>query len=593
MSLAHRQGEWARLLVASLADAGIRDAVVSPGSRSTPFVVAAVRHPRLRCHDIIDERAAAYFALGQARLSGRPSLVICTSGTAAANYLPAVAEAGAGHTPLVVLTADRPVELAACGANQTLDQLKLYGGHARAFFDLGAPEAGERALRALRRTAAQAVWTSLYPTPGAVHLNARAGKPLEPEAARPEEASLTAAVDSLLARPIPRPSIPRRLPRDADLDELARLCRHCERGLIVCGPAPVDQGAERERIAELGRRSGFPVLAEAASQVRFGVAREAAGAVFVDAFDTLLHGDGFRAARPPELILQLGRTPTSGVWGRYPSEHPGAAHWVIAPWGWNDAQSTAARLLFADLGETLDGLLERLEPPTSESGWTAGFRAAEMAAWREAEAVLGEADELSEGAVARAVVAALPEAAVLVLGNSLPIRQVDTWCRGGSRRLAVASQRGASGIDGVVAGAAGAAGVGRRPTVLLVGDVSFLHDATGLAAARHAAAPLVIVVVNNRGGRIFEQLPLAAHPAGQGEVLEHWTTPHDCDLSHAAALHGLPFTRAGSAAELRAALAEGLGRQGCSVVEAAVPAHGAAQQNRRLWRRVAAAVEAL
>ncbi len=311
MALANLQAEWARLLIDSFAAAGVRDVVISPGSRSTPLVLAAVGHPNLRCRDIVDERSAAFFALGQGRVTGCPTLLLPTSGTAGANYFPAVIEASASHVPLVVLTADRPVELAACGANQTIDQLKLFGDHVREFFDLGAAEAAPRALRALRRTVAQAVFASRYPRPGAVHFNARLRKPLEPASAdSAEERALASAVDALVNRPAPRPAAPLRLPDGSQVDDLANACRLTEHGLIVCGPAALAQAGARSLIAELGRRTGFPVLREAASQVRFAPELASDDVIAVDGFDTLLKSERFRAGVVPELIIQIGPCPT-------------------------------------------------------------------------------------------------------------------------------------------------------------------------------------------------------------------------------------------------------------------------------------------
>ncbi|HRI55183.1 MAG TPA: 2-succinyl-5-enolpyruvyl-6-hydroxy-3-cyclohexene-1-carboxylic-acid synthase, partial [Pseudomonadota bacterium] len=238
MSEANLLAEWARLLLGSLAAAGVREVVVSPGARSTPFVCAAHAEPQLRCWDVIDERAAAFFALGQARVTGRPSLLICTSGTAGAHYLPAVIEAGAAHLPLLVLTADRPFELQDCGAPQTIDQIKLLGGHARRFFELGMPDPSDLSLRALRRLAAQAVLTTTWPTPGAVHLNARARKPLEPQSVHTsDEVALRARVDELLQAPLLRAYPPRAVPAPAGVAAAAQLCRSARRGLIICGPA--------------------------------------------------------------------------------------------------------------------------------------------------------------------------------------------------------------------------------------------------------------------------------------------------------------------------------------------------------------------
>ncbi len=590
--IANLQTEWARLLIDSLAAAGVREAVISPGSRSTPLVLAAAKHPKLRCHDIVDERSAAYFALGQGRATGRPTLLLPTSGTAVANYFPAVIEASASEVPLLVLSADRPVELTACGANQTIDQLKLYGDHSRAFFDLATPESSSRALRAVRRTVAQAVFASRYPLPGAVHLNARVRKPLEPAAAEtPEERALVAAVDALIEGPMPRPRLPVKLPDTADIAELADACRKSERGLIVCGPAALAQAGVRSLVAELARRTGYPVLRDAASQFRFAPELVAEGVVAVDGFDAILKSR-FRP-RATQLILQIGRGPTSGAWARYLAEHAGCRHWVLGVGSWQDAQSTATDLLFADLEGSLARLTTRL--PAAGRGvtsWSSRWRGLEEKAQRAVDEELDAAKSLTEGGVARALVQALPSGSLLALGNSLPIRQVDVFCPGGSesRDLRVLSQRGASGIDGVTSGALGAASVWRHRVALLIGDLSFLHDLTALQAARHVMVPVVIVVVQNQGGRIFEQLPLAGHPSAAGEIFEHWTTPHSCDLAAAVAAHGVAFERCEQPAELEAAIEAGLGRPGVTVIEAVVPVHGAAEQSQRLRQRVEAAL---
>jgi 2-succinyl-5-enolpyruvyl-6-hydroxy-3-cyclohexene-1-carboxylate synthase len=576
------QTEWARLLIGSFADAGVRHVVLSPGSRSTPFVLAAARHPALTCYDVVDERSAAFFALGLARGTERPALLICTSGTAGANYLPAVIEARMSYVPLLVLTADRPLDLVGCGANQTIDQTKLYGDHVRRFFDLGSGDASPRSLRALRRTVAQAVAASLHPEPGAVHLNARAKKPLEPrEAATEDERRLRDEVDALLDRPIAAASAPRLVPDPGVLDGLAAACREKARGLIVAGPAPLSQAGDAEAVFELAARTGFPVLADAASQLRYrGPRRE--DVLFVDGFGFLLADAAFRERHAPELVLQIGRAPTAAGWEKYLEDNLGCEHWLIGPQGWNDPQSTATHRLAADVGAVVAGLVRRLHGRASKSSWLESFREAEERQQQRIDGELDGEDVLSEGGVAREVVERLPKGALLVVGNSLPIREVDLYGRGGRADALVASQRGASGIDGVTSGAFGAAVAAGRPSVLLLGDVSFLHDLSGLAAARHVTVPFALVVVQNRGGRIFEMLPLAAHPEASGGVFDHWLTPHDHDFSHAAALFGLAFVRVGTRQSLREALEKALASQGVTVVEAVVPPHGAVEQNRRL-----------
>ena len=592
MTPGNLQAEWARLLIASFADAGVSDVVISPGSRSTPLVLAAASHKGLRLFDIVDERSAAFFALGQARVTARPTLLIPTSGTAGANYFPAVVEAGASQTPLLVLTADRPVELAACGANQTIDQVKLFGDHVRQFFDLGTPDAAPRALRALRRLAAQAVFASRWPCPGAVHLNARLRKPLEPgAAASDEERQLAEQVDELLRRPAPRPVAPRCMPEPAVIEELAKACRSRQRGLIVCGPAPTSRAGQRSLIAELARRTGYPVLREAASQVRFCAELNGDDVLTVDSFDVLLSHQRFRETVSPQLILQIGGFPISGHWARYLADHAGCQHWALGCEVWTDAESTATHLVFADLDLILARLTTRLPARAGESEWSAQWRSAEVAARGAIDQELAAAsDRLSEGGVARAVATALPAGTLLALGNSLPIREMNTYGLATGSDFRVWSQRGASGIDGVLSGVLGSASLWRHRVALVVGDLSFLHDLSGLHAARHVGIPVVIVVVQNHGGRIFERLPLACHSAAGDSTFEHWTTPHDLELSPAAELYGLAYEKVEQPDELEAALAEGFRRPGVTVIEAIVPPHGAAEQSQRLASRIDAAL---
>ncbi len=582
---------WAEALLAAFAAAGVQDVVISPGSRSTPFVLAASRQPGLRCHDIIDERSAAYFALGQARLSDRPTLLLCTSGTAVANYLPAVVEAAMAYVPLLVLSADRPVELVDCGANQTIDQLKIFGNQTRDFIDLGSVDTSQRALRALRRRIAQAVFTASYPTPGAVHLNARAKKPLQPG-----ESALPPTGPPPPASTQAQPRLPLVQPWGEDLEALAERLHERERVLLVLGPAAVTQRQAGPELFELVERSGCIVFADPASQWRFGPRPD----TVIDTYDCLLHSAGFRRRWRPELILQLGRVPTSGAFERYLEELADVEHWVLAAHGWNDPQSTADHLLFGDLLPTLKALHQRF-PAASErdDAWVRAWQEADHLARQvidaelQEEAALPGGGPLSEGQVACWAVAALPSDGLLVLGNSLPIREVDIYCPGGLKRLSVASQRGTSGIDGVVSGALGAASMHAAPALLLVGDISFLHDLSGLAAAHLVTTPLVVLVVQNQGGRIFEQLPVRGHlwpdvgvDGVDASAMRHWSTPHALRLAPAAALFGLPFRRVEALHALTDALAAAWQHSGVSIVEAVVPPHGAAEQTQRLREQV-------
>jgi 2-succinyl-5-enolpyruvyl-6-hydroxy-3-cyclohexene-1-carboxylate synthase len=576
--------EWAWLLFRSFADAGVRDVVISPGSRSTPLVVAAVREPRLRCHNVIDERAAAFFALGQARVSDRPSLLLCTSGTAAAHYFPAILEARASFVPMLVLTADRPTELQDCAASQTMDQVKLFGQGVRSFFDLGMPDASEGAMRALRRVAAQAMFATTWPVPGAVHLNARMRKPLEPAMARtPGGEALAQRVRAIGAEAITTPAPPGLLPDAAAVRRIAELCHRTHRGLIACGPAPVRHAADREVVFELARVTGFPIACDVTSQLRFAPTPD--GVLPCDAFDEFVASASFRMGPLPDLLIQIGAPPVSASWEQL-TTHSSSPRVVIAEHGWQDPQSRAAALLFGRPGAIVSAVVDVLRtmvPPRDEPrAWRERIAAANAIVGRVIDEVLATSAHWTEGHVSRVVASALPRGSALMLGNSLAVRVVNQFCAQGACEATVLSQRGIAGIDGLIAGAAGAASQGRVPLTLLLGDVSLLHDLTSLAVARRAHVPLVIVVLQNQGGRIFEQLPLATVPHLEPEIIEHAVTPHDTALEHAGALFGVKWKRVETEEELRAALASAYEVQGCTVIEAHVAAHAAARQNERL-----------
>jgi len=577
--------EWARLLLASFADAGVRDVVISPGSRSTPFVVAAVRESRLRCHTIIDERAAAFFALGKARVDHIPALLLCTSGTAAAHYLPAIIEANATFVPLLVLTADRPSELSECAAPQTIDQVKLFGQNVRAFFELGNPDASELSLRALRRMAIQSVTTAHAPLPGAVHLNARARKPLEPVTTLAND--LAEAARRIAAQPM-RVSLPRVAPAE-NLEGVAAAIREAKSGILLCGPAPMSQARDREAIHAFARATRFPIAPEATSQLRFAAssATDYDGVHVLDTLEPLLK---LGRVSPPDLVVQIGRPPTSTGWERLLPKVK--TRIVLARYGWNDPDSSASHLVFGDLGANLRALAQDRRDGAM-SPWAESL----IVANEKARSLLPDDEELlSEGQVARTVVQSAPRGSCLMLGNSLAVRLVDTFAPHASNELlGVLSQRGASGIDGLVAGAAGSASVSSTPITLLLGDVSLLHDLTSLAIAKESShiVPIVIVVVQNNGGRIFEQLPLATAPDIEQEILDRTITPHTFDFRAAATMFDISYARIDTRiGDLRDALRKSYDRgHGCTLIEVVVPPHGARIEQQKLAERIAAAIE--
>ena len=550
---------WAAQLARTLADAGIATCVVSPGSRSTPLVAALAREPRLDLPSIIDERAAAFFALGEARATGRPVALVCTSGTAAAHYLPAIVEASLAGVPLVAITADRPPELQHCGASQTVDQVKLYGGFVRGAFDLGAPVADALAFRAVHATLAQAIALARGPLPGPVHINVPLRKPLEPAAPSTE---LEHALAKLVAAPITAVVAPPRLLADAGaLDALARSIAAEPCGAIVVGAMPVAFGAAREIVAALAERTGYPVIAEVGSQVR--------------SHSTIHHFDLIAAqAHAPRLVIQLGAEPVGAAWPAWLAASS-AARWVLAE-TWSDP-AASARVVIGDVAMSLRDLGARLAP----DGGTAHRRDATVdykASWhaldRRAAAAIAMALEThptSETAAIRAAIGAAGDA-TLQIGNSLPIRVVE-HAIGDAGARAVITQRGTAGIDGLVASAGGATRAG-KPVLLVLGDVSFAHDVGGLLAARRSRAPLAILVVDNGGGQIFSGLPVAHAQLGAA-FATHFTTAPELDPVAVAHAFGARGVLARSPGAVATAVAAALATPGATIIHAPVSASGA------------------
>jgi 2-succinyl-5-enolpyruvyl-6-hydroxy-3-cyclohexene-1-carboxylate synthase len=577
---------WCRLFARGLAASGVREVVISPGSRSTPMVLGVDAEPGLRKHTIIDERAAAFFALGIARLTGAPVALLCTSGTAGAHYFPAVIEASQSRVPLVVITADRPWETYDCAASQTIDQVKLFGDHVRHYAELGLPDA--EALPAVMRVAAQAVQAALAPTPGPVHVNARFRKPLEPvDAPRPEPHE--AEVERLLRAGPPACFPPQTAPSPEGIAALTDLLRRHPRGLIVAGPAATGQIAARSALSQLSQRLGFPLCAETTSQLRHG----APGPFEIPSFDLLFRHRAFLAAHAPTLVLEFGMPPVAGAYASWLASRPAVARAVIAPHGWNDPHGDATMLLWAEPRQLAR---ELLQGPLR--GWSRSL--ALVPSWVVAQHEIDRAreedlaiDPLSEPAIARLVASRLPEQGALLIGNSGPIRDLDQHGGALAEGVRVIHQRGAAGIDGWIASAAGVRAAHDGPVALFLGDIALLHDVGSLALAAEARRPLVIVVTNNDGGRIFEQLPLARRPEVAGAFEQHFLTPHHRSFGAAAAAWGLGYEQVRTREELSAALTRGFAHPGATIIEATIDPVAAAARRQALGRAIDARLGAI
>jgi 2-succinyl-5-enolpyruvyl-6-hydroxy-3-cyclohexene-1-carboxylate synthase len=531
---------FATVFADELVRCGLRDTVIAPGSRSAPLAIALfdLAASGLRLHVRIDERSAAFLALGLAKAGRRPVAVLCTSGTAAASFHPAAIEADESGVPLLLLTADRPPELRGTSANQTIDQVKLYGGVVRWFCDVGVPEARAQMTGYWRSVACRA-WAHASGAaggyPGPVHLNMPLREPLVPglpdDGRGPDQGwpeplegrEGGAPWTSFAVADSGRPVSPR---RDGPAPAWTLDLPWTQRGVVVCGDGDYDT----EPLLRLAERAGWPVLAEPSSGARRGPNA-------LRGYVGLLGSPAFAAAHRPDLIVSAGRPglsrPQLALLRGGQGAGPPARHVVIAqgPGSWADPARTATDVA----GQV------RLSGRVRYGEWLENWQRADAAASRAADDLLDGLTAPSEPRLARDLAAALPDGALLWVASSLPIRDLDQHMapRGGLRILA---SRGASGIDGLVSSAIGAAlahaSGGGGPAFALLGDLAFLHDAPGLVLGPAEPRPdLCLIVVNNDGGGIFSTLEPAAV---DGAFERLFGTPHGAGLEHYARAAGIP-----------------------------------------------------
>jgi 2-succinyl-5-enolpyruvyl-6-hydroxy-3-cyclohexene-1-carboxylate synthase len=573
-----------RAFVDELARCGMRMACTSPGSRCAPLVLTLARERRIECHSHIDERCAGFFALGAAKASGMPVAVACTSGTAAAELLPAAIEAREARVPLLLLTADRPPELRGNGAGQAIDQLKIFGDAAKWFFEVGTHDATPERLRWIRTLACRAYWTAREGRPGVVHLNFPLREPLVTDEALPADET---------GRAGGRPYV-RRAPTPAVGEtRLGELVAESRRGVVVAG--------RHERETPLGIAAaafcetiGWPLLADPLSRARRGAAA-------IAHYDALLRDEAFAASHRPDFVLRVGDLPVSKPLRTWLAGLGDIRQVALDPEGvWQDPASVLSDSLalepaaaFTELTASIalpnqpasgDGRDDPERPPLhpADPDWAASWRSADE---RAAEAILRvlDGDGLDEPSLAAELGVLLSEEATLFVASSMPVRDIETFWPARADPPRVLCNRGANGIDGTVSSAFGAAAAGNGPVVLLIGDVALAHDSGGLLAATRLGLKLTIVLLDNDGGGIFDFLPVSraemareddrepraaanarAEPsAGDRDDVytRHVATPTGLDFGQVAALYGFAHEPVDTLPALRTALERALAPQ--------------------------------
>jgi 2-succinyl-5-enolpyruvyl-6-hydroxy-3-cyclohexene-1-carboxylate synthase len=536
---------WARLIVEELVRCGTETFFVAPGSRSTPLVLAVARHPEAQAVVHYDERGSAFAALGYARATAddgsRPAAWITTSGTAVANGLPAVVEAGTDAVPMLLLTTDRPPERRDTASNQTIDQPDIFGDYARWQFDLPAPTPAIDA-RAVLTTVDQAAYRARRPPAGPVHLNCMFRKPLQPD---PSEARLsfeqhTPARWHESNAPLTRYELPQLA---VDVGDVAGELQEAERGLIVAGRLASRRQADA--VSTLAEALGWPVLADVGSHLRLGSARHRPP--IIGCYDQLLASEAFAERHRPDAVLHVGGRFVSKRLRLFLAKSRPPTYVLATDTPFRvDPEHQVTRRVETDPAAFCDALAGVVLAPENND-WLESWQSADRRADERIDTFL-EDNALSEPRVLRLVTRHLPEEHGLVLASSMPVRDADRYAATGGPAALSSSNRGASGIDGTVATAAGFARGLRQPATLVIGDLALLHDLNSLMLLRRVESPVTVVVLNNRGGGIFSFLPIAEHE----DVFEpFFGTPHDAGFEHAAAQFDLTYHRPDSSSAFR------------------------------------------
>jgi 2-succinyl-5-enolpyruvyl-6-hydroxy-3-cyclohexene-1-carboxylate synthase len=561
-----------RAFVDELARCGVREACTCPGSRSAPLVLSLAREPRIRATSHLDERGAGFFALGVAKATGVPAALACTSGTAAANFAPAVIEAHEARVPLLVLTADRPPELRELGAGQTIDQVKLYGSAAKWFLEVDSHAATPERLRWLRQLACRAFWTAVDGRPGPVHLNFSLREPLVLDGPLPDDDGGRAGGRPWVTRPRVAGA-----PGDQLVDGLRAELEARPHTVLVAGRSERDP-ALGPALAAFAERAAIPLLADPLSGARRGPAA-------VAHYDALLRDPDWAALHAPQLVLRVGDLPTSKPLRRWLHGLDDALQLTFDPEAaWQDPGGAVATILAADPRTTLEALGGRLGP--RDGAWLERWHRADRVAAAAIARALSPAG-LSEPRVAAELGAALPPEATVIVASSMPVRDVETFFGAREQPPRVLSNRGANGIDGTVSTAFGVAAVADGPVVLLIGDVALIHDLGGLLAASRLGLKLTIVLLHNDGGGIFHFLPVSGEGA---DFVEHVATPHGLDFAHAAALFGCGYEVAEDAEGFRAALGRALSAERTSIVAVRTDREANVALHRAVWDEVAGSI---
>lgn len=557
--------------VDELVCSGLTHVVISPGSRSTPLAILFSEHEEITEHVLIDERSAAYFALGIAKETNKAVAIVCTSGTAAANYFPAIVEAYYARIPLVVLTADRPHELRGIGANQTINQMNMYGDFVKEFHEMAPPESTKQMLGYVRGRAARAVRKAEQGNPGPVHLNFPFREPLLPDL----------SLDNLWGENHGSCyNVAYEGTKQLEQNQLKSLyakIANKQKGLIVCGPQFNQELGEQ--ITLLSSRLKIPVLADPLSQLRSGKHEKA---TIISTYDAIFKSEQLRNQLKPDYIIRFGAMPISKTYLFFLQEHEDVLQIVVEDYeDMREPTNHSSEFVFANGSSFCKELAQLSEKKQSTSDWLKNWQQMEEIA----TVTLSQTDneKLTEGEAVRELMSVIPDKSRVFVGNSMPIRDVDTFFFPTDKEVIVHANRGVSGIDGTVSSALGVAASTDQPVTLVIGDLSFYHDLNSLFAAKHYQLNITILLINNNGGGIFSFLP-------QVEEKKHFEalfgTPLDISFEKAISMYEGNYKLVDTKQALKESLASAYKKGTLSVIEVQTDRNENVVWHRELWGKL-------
>lgn len=509
---------WADLFVEQLAACGVKYACISPGSRSTPLTYAFAQNKKIKKFVIIDERSSAFFALGLAKNTNSPVAVVTTSGTATSELYPAIVEAFQQRTPLIICTGDRPPELYNCGSNQTINQINIYKNHIRKFYNAGLPSISKNKLIRIKKIATEAFDISLNKNRGPVHINFPFNKPFEP-------GSFTDEIEENLLKEIHSINFYKKDKKQnlqlKNFEKILQKINKAEKGIIICGPGEYEKSFYN-LLNLFSAKLNFPVFADASSSARFTNNKN-----IITNYNSFLRSNVFIKKLDPQLIIQFGAAPTTKHFLEF-FEKSQAEKILINEFGdLLDPSKTSKLILKAEPELFLKEFLKKKILTKKKNEYLDSIKFIDDKINSFQKSKIEKTKFPFEGKIIPEILSLITVNSNLMISNSMPVRDLDYFAETSNKNIKVFSNRGASGIDGINSTALGIAASSKQPTILIIGDLSFYHDLNGLLAAKLYKIPLIIILINNNGGAIFEMLPIAKH---KNIFNKYFKTPHELDF---------------------------------------------------------------